>query len=240
MRDIQFGAASLVPLAAFIAQPAAEMAHVISTFRSVSELPPIISPKKSPEGSKTMISFRQDETRSEDRASDGSTPASTEPSILGVDASAAKTEDPETPTALKSVKIRYSLEVYDTIKTEWNTIEQTDAPFDLGSASRDAAKEVDPTEKPPAIFEVCTKANGFDTRRKKKLDDIHLEMFGMKRDEAHSGPSEPPVEEPLKLEHLRITEVTETRIEIHSHPLLEAIREVVDYYPKYFTISPEV
>jgi hypothetical protein len=190
-----------------------------------------------------MISFRHDETRStansEDRASGGSTPASTQPSVVGADVTtadqnAAKLEDPQTPTAPKSVKIRYSLEVYDTVKSEWSTLEQTDGPFDLGSVSRDEKKEVDPAEKPPVIFEVCKKANGFDTRRKKKFDAMHIEMFGMKHVEPPPEPPEPEDEEPLKLEHLKITEVTETRIEIHSHPLLEAIREIVDYYPKYF------
>lgn len=216
------------------------MAHNINTFRAVSELPPIISPKKPPKSPKNMNNLHREDTRSteesEDKSSVNSTPASTEPSTLSIDGSdsaenAAKHEEPETPTAPKSVKIRYSLEVYDTIKTEWSTIERTDVPFDLGSVSRDIAKDDDPTSKPPAIFEVITKANGFDIRRKKKMDAMHLEIFGMKHDEPSPELTTPPEEEPLKLEHLKITEVTETRIDIHSHPLLEVIREAVDYYP---------
>jgi hypothetical protein len=178
---------------------------------------------------------------SEDNSSNDSAPINTGTSIPGLDVStlAGNPSDltvPETSVVRPSVKIKHTLRFFDTITSEWNMIQQDDLAFDLGSVPSEIENDSS-TSNPPEIFEIFTKATAFDKRRPKELKGSHFRMRGLGQDDAHSLPH---VEEPVKLEHLKITEVTETRIEIYSQCLLQAIREVVDYYPRYSPISSTI
>jgi hypothetical protein len=218
-------------------------AQNISAFRSgVTELPPVLTQQKSPKTPKTPISFAQHHSQSsvassDYRSSGNSDEGSSQFSATESDSTVAVEKETEPATDLqdtpivsdvpkKRTKIKYSLEVYDSFKSEWNTITQDDKAFDLSQIEAPDEKD-NISQTPPAIFEVITKADGFDKRRRKLNFELGLKELQDKAPE----PKEEPELPPLTLADLKVTEIVETRVEIHSQPLLEAIRQVVDYYP---------
>lgn len=164
-----------------------------------------------------------------DEASNQSSATGSDSTVSGDTNSDPVTAMPDTPTVpMKPVKIKYSLEFYDKFKSEWSTITQDDEAFDLAQVNESSDKNLDAREGPPAIFEIVTKADGWDKRRRK----FNFEIGAADQEEAmKSEPAEEQKLPPLKFEDIKVTEVTEVRMEIHSKKLLEAVRKVTDYYP---------
>lgn len=155
-------------------------------------------------------------TLSEDNSVDGNTPSTAPSTTTGISVAPSRPD----------VKIKYSLEVYDPNTRESLSLNQNDEPFEFPTSSGEVSGTQVATSDPPAIFEIVTATTGYD-RRKRKGDDF-FEMMGMGNDDMSTVQ-----DEPLKLEHIKINRLNETRMEIHSSLLIEAIKEVVDYYPKY-------
>jgi hypothetical protein len=166
-----------------------------------------------------------------DAESSQSSATESDSTVAGEKASDPVATVPDTPIVSngprKIAKIKYSLEVYDESNSESKTVTQDDVPFDFSRVYDKNGKEKDLTTGPPAIFEVITTAEGFDKRQRK----LNFENAIKALDENARPPTTTPKLPPIKFEDLTVTEITETRMEIHSQKLLGAIREVVDYYP---------
>ncbi|CAG8951356.1 hypothetical protein HYFRA_00007267 [Hymenoscyphus fraxineus] len=202
------------------------MAEQISAFRmEVSDLGPILTPQKRsnadlPKSFKNQDSYNSG-ISSETLPSATDTPAS---SMSGAETPVIE-KVADAQIAPKNVNVKYSLEVFDDSKTEWSRVTQHDEAFDLSQVTRGEKKENSPKQISPMVFEIITQANGYDKRTRKFNPEGATE----------NAPAPPSAVEPelppLKLNDLMVTEIIETRMEIHSDHLIDVIREVVDYYP---------
>lgn len=215
------------------------MSHSISTFRHTTDLPPILTPPKTPKKSENMA-FIDHVSSSVPKSSDE------EVDIVNVDNTTSKDATvlnsvsvPTVPTV--PTKILYAVKVMNVATKSPTTFEQPDKPFNLGEVSGEASERKaisDQTNKGPPIFKILIEAKGYDKRKSKMypFDPSWMEKASLDTDsdsdfaEAHSRPKTQVT--PPKLEDMKVTKILETKMEIYSHSLLEVIREVVDYYPK--------
>lgn len=123
----------------------------------------------------------------------------------------------------KSARIRYKVECEDEFGPNFDC-KQDDKPFDLQVAT--GLTDVD--ESMP-IFEIITTLKVASKRP--KYADYMMMMKAPDDDEAEAKDEEKEKPKPT-LEGKRIVDVGDTRMVIHSPLLLDAIREVVEYYPR--------
>lgn len=141
--------------------------------------------------------------------------------------------------------IRYKVECEDEYGPKFD-VRQDSTPFDL-QVTRDASANVDESEP---VFEIITALSVASNRPKyyggffgggaaghESLSDSEVrEPFGLGGDAATatgaSGGLVAAEKKPPTLENKRILKIGETRMEIHSPWLLEAIREVIEFYPR--------
>jgi hypothetical protein len=139
--------------------------------------------------------------------------------------------------------VQYVFELSDYEGNEFLRVEEPDAfarlqpKIEAALLSNAQASHTSDKQNSP-VFTVITKATGYDKRlldaeqhKKLKLDKKIQEVLGEKTPKDKIIHQAPKGEEDV--EHLEITEVMGTRIVIESEPLLDAIRETVDYYPEY-------
>lgn len=223
-----------------------------STFQSGEpELHPVLNLGKSARSQQVPISFTNSESQGSiassendsmfskgDVASSESSTTATTPTGATEKTSnrTAAVQNIPTPTiaSKKMVKVKFKLVVHDKLLREYSTITQDDQAFDLyrANGSDDTGPDID-GESQPEILKIITEASGFDKQRRKTNFEKNLRTL----DEVIGPPSPPSPPgivkrlRALKFEDLSVTEIGETRMEIHSRTLLEAIRKVVDYYP---------
>jgi hypothetical protein len=136
-----------------------------------------------------------------------------EPAATMPDASIASTASSE------NVKLSYWLNVYDRLNSRWLEPVIQDEAFDFSRINKPSNK-YDFSDGTPEVFWVFITVAGVDERGQKG------ELDG-NRDWEQQQRKLPP----LKFEDLKVEKVKEVFMEIYSQPLLEAIRQVVDYYP---------
>lgn len=207
----------------------------------MTDLPPILTPPKTPKTSETMA-FIDNLSSSVPDSSDKKVDTGNEKKNKTSFKDATILDSPSgsaVPTA--PTKILYAVQVNNIMNSKLPLIfEQPDEPFDLSRISDEASKRKaisDQINKNPPIFQILTVATGYDKRemRMHRFDRswMHKPNADTVSDsddtEAHSKSR--PQGKPLKLEDVKIDKILETRMEIYSHSLLEIIREVVDYYP---------
>lgn len=210
-----------------------------SSRSSILELSPTLNRESALKNSTTTISFSQHDsqlsiTSTENDLSRITNATSYESPVTGpspiiadekvLTPSTAVLEDTSCSAPKENVQVKYSLELYDTLTLESATISQDNTPFNLPRV-KEAILQVN---SPSTIFEVVTKADGFDLRRRNRKVEISKSVS---REETSPEQEPESTLPPLRFEDVSVTNITEVRIEIHSQTLLSAIREVVDYYP---------
>ncbi|KAH7058739.1 hypothetical protein B0J12DRAFT_696419 [Macrophomina phaseolina] len=132
--------------------------------------------------------------------------------------------------------IRYKVECEDEYGPRFD-VKQDGKPFDL-QITQDASADVDVRDP---VFEIITMLD-VASNRPKYYGGMWGEKYGEKygdesMDQAYAVESEQErfeeekKKKPATLENKRILKIGETRMVIHSSWLLEAIREVVEFYP---------
>ncbi|KAK7719111.1 hypothetical protein SLS57_005844 [Botryosphaeria dothidea] len=128
--------------------------------------------------------------------------------------------------------IRYKVECEDEYGPRFD-VKQDGTPFDL-QVTQDTSADVDVRDP---VFEIITNLNVASNRPKfygglwgEKFADEGMDSY-MAQAAAAPEPLEPEKKKPATLENKRILKIGETRMVIHSSWLLEAIREVVEFYP---------
>jgi hypothetical protein len=126
------------------------------------------------------------------------------------------------------VPVRYLIECWDEIKKETLLVDNDDKPFDI-QLKTVKGPPLD-QKKQTEAFRVILEVDGYDLRQGRR------DMYGIfNKKTSHkqaTGALEDASKGDLCMDHLEITGVFESKIEIRSDFLLEALREVVDYYPR--------
>jgi hypothetical protein len=131
---------------------------------------------------------------------------------------------PPTPTNNTPPKIRYKLE-WSIGRGKSGVFEQADVPFDI-QISSDLETQTNIENKPVPILEVIT---AVDCRRiRPKNNQLVASLQQVETEEFF---------EETTLKNLEILSLKAKRLVIYSQWLLEAIREVADYYPRYVIIA---
>lgn len=134
--------------------------------------------------------------------------------------------------------IRYKVECEDQYGPNFD-VKQDGTPFDL-QVSQDPSAQVDVREP---VFEIITALDVASNRPKfygglwgEKFADENIESWAAQAAKApgllSDDEEKEKKKEPATLENKRILKIGETRMVLHSAWLLEAIREVVQFYPR--------
>jgi hypothetical protein len=143
----------------------------------------------------------------------------------------------EGSAAKKAVPVRYFIECWDDLKKETFLVDNGDKPFNIQLRTRKPPTSA-PTGETEA-FRIILEVDGYDIRFGKR-DTLGIvrrgtTLRGRKDDSSEDGTNDIPegvMREEPSIDDVEITDVLQTKIEIHSQPLLEVLREVVDYYPR--------
>lgn len=142
-------------------------------------------------------------------------------------------------------KIKYTLDLDDTETGDQLTIGEENPLFDLAIFNSDFKLDEESHQselsRSPTIFEVIVEAQGHvepfrhskeeSLKKSNDTQDSDAEKSEIKK--SNSETAELPVTKSHGKDLVKITKINETRIHIHSQSLIEVIREVVDYYPRY-------
>lgn len=130
--------------------------------------------------------------------------------------------EPESlPTADATCDIRYT---YNCCNYDGPNFTETssETPLNLKISEQPAPEAHTEAEKAPRVFEIIT---DIDVREKRKKENVRVG-------------SETAEDEPVRyaIKNMHITDIEQPRMVIHSVGLAEAVREVVEYYPRYVNV----
>src|ERR1700712_5015640 len=127
------------------------------------------------------------------------------------------------------INIKYKLECRNPETSDCTVVESVNTPFDLPhetvSNGSNPRRESFTANEPQPVLELVTSVHGYDTRSIKKT--IQRERDPL----ASPAPLSP--DDLVRLKDIQIKKVGKSRMIIRSQLLLDMIREVVAYYPRY-------